>query len=52
MEVGGQLHTPAALPPEKELQASNGYEAGSAPKTVRTLWSRDKSLVSAGIETL
>jgi hypothetical protein len=28
MEVSGQLHDPAALPPEKEPLVPTGYEAG------------------------
>jgi len=28
MEVNGQLHAPAALPPGKELLVAFGYEAG------------------------
>jgi hypothetical protein len=31
MEVNGQFHGPAALPPEKEHPAPIGYEAGWAP---------------------
>jgi hypothetical protein len=30
MEVSGQPHTPAALPPGKELLVPTGYEAGWA----------------------
>jgi hypothetical protein len=47
MEVSGQLHTPAALPPEEELPAPIGYEAGWAPEPVWTLWSGEKSLTLA-----
>jgi hypothetical protein len=43
MEVSGELHAPAALPPEKEPPVSIGQEAGWAPKPVWTLWTREKS---------
>jgi len=36
MEVSGQLHAPAALPPEKEPLVLIGYEAGWI--LVRILW--------------
>jgi hypothetical protein len=36
MEVSGQLHAPATLPPE-----SNGQEAGWAPESVWKLWRRE-----------
>jgi hypothetical protein len=42
MEVIGQPHSPAALSPEKEPLISIGYDAGSAPEPVWTLWSREK----------
>jgi hypothetical protein len=32
MEVSGQLHAPAALPPGKEPLVSIGYEAGWTPR--------------------
>jgi hypothetical protein len=34
MEVSGQLHAPAALPPGKELLVPIGKEAGWAPRAV------------------
>jgi hypothetical protein len=34
MEVSGQLHAPAALPPGKEPLVPIGYEAGWAPEPV------------------
>jgi hypothetical protein len=40
LNEGGQLHTPAALPP-----AHIGQEAGWGPKPVWKLRSREKSLV-------
>jgi hypothetical protein len=36
MEVSGQLHTLAALPPGKEPSVPLGYEAGWAPEPVWT----------------
>jgi hypothetical protein len=38
MEVSGQLHDPAALPPGPIV-----YEAGWAQDSVWTLWKREKS---------
>jgi hypothetical protein len=32
MEVSGQLHAPAALPPGKEAMVPTGQEAGWAPE--------------------
>jgi len=37
MEVSGQLHAPAALPPGKEPLVPIGYEAGWAPEP---FWTR------------
>jgi hypothetical protein len=37
MEVSGQLHEPAALPPEKEPLVPIEYEAGWAPEP---FWTR------------
>jgi hypothetical protein len=37
MEGNGQLHAPAALPPGREPQLPNGYEAGWAPEPDWTL---------------
>jgi hypothetical protein len=47
MEVGGQLHAPAALPPGKDPR----YEAGWAPQPVWTRCLREKFPASAGIRT-
>jgi hypothetical protein len=38
MEVSGQLHAPAALPPGKETPVSTGYEAEWAPEPFWTRW--------------
>jgi hypothetical protein len=38
MEVSGQLHELAALPPGKEPQEPIGLEAGWAPDSVWTPW--------------
>jgi hypothetical protein len=38
MEVSGQLHAPAALPPGKKPLVPIGYEAGWAPEPFRTWW--------------
>jgi hypothetical protein len=37
MEVSGQLHAPAALPPEKEPLEHIWQEAGWAPETLKTV---------------
>jgi hypothetical protein len=50
MDVSGQLHVPAALPPRKEPPVIMGWETGWALKPVWTLWRR-KNLASAGIQT-
>jgi hypothetical protein len=42
MEVSGQLHAPAALPPGKEPLVPIGWEAGWAPESVRTRYRREK----------
>jgi hypothetical protein len=38
MEVSGQLHVPAALPPRKEPFIPVEQEAGWAPEQVWTRW--------------
>jgi hypothetical protein len=38
LEMSGQFHVPAALPP-----VPNGYEAGWAPEAVWTTWRRENS---------
>jgi hypothetical protein len=43
MEVSGQFHARAALPP-----VPIGQDAGWAPEPVWTLWRREKSLAPAG----
>jgi hypothetical protein len=43
MDVSGQLHAPAALPPGKVHPPPIGQEAGWAPEPVWTLWRREKS---------
>jgi hypothetical protein len=44
MEVNGQLHAPAALPPVKRAPIPVLQEAGLAPEPVWMLWRREKSL--------
>jgi hypothetical protein len=48
MEVSGQFHAPASLPPGKEPSVPTVSESGWAPETVWTLWNREKSLSPAG----
>jgi hypothetical protein len=43
MEVSGQLHALATMTPGKEPPVPIGYEAGSAPEPVWTLWGKEKS---------
>jgi hypothetical protein len=42
MEVSGQFHDPAALPPRKEPLVPIGYEARWAPELFWTGWLREK----------
>jgi hypothetical protein len=42
MEVSGQLHALAALPPGKEPLVPIGYGAWRAPEPVWTRWLREK----------
>jgi len=42
MEVSGQLHAPAALPPGKEPSVPIGYEAGWTPEPFWTRWWKEK----------
>jgi hypothetical protein len=42
-EVSGQLHAPAALPPEKEPPVPIRYEVGWVPEPVWTMWRRKNS---------
>jgi hypothetical protein len=44
LEVSGQLHAPAALPPGKQPPVSIGYEAEWAPEPVWTTWRKEISL--------
>jgi len=50
MEVIGQLHASAGLPPEKEPPVPVEQEAGSAPQPVWTFRIRKTSLPRPGIE--
>jgi hypothetical protein len=43
MEVNAQLHTPAALPTEKEPLVPIEKEAVRAPEPVSTWWWREKN---------
>jgi hypothetical protein len=47
MEVSGQLHAPAALPPGKQLAVPIGQEAGLGPEPVGKLLGREQSGVGA-----
>jgi hypothetical protein len=47
MEVSGQLHVQAALPPEKKPPVPTREEARWASEPVWTLWRREKSLAAA-----
>jgi hypothetical protein len=42
MQLSGQLHVSAGLPPQKEPRVPIGYEAGWAPESVWTLWRETK----------
>jgi len=50
MEVSGQFHTPAALPPRERAPVPNGQEAGWAPELVRVRW-RDRNKWQALLNT-
>jgi hypothetical protein len=52
MEVSGQLHAPAALPPGKNSLVPIGQEAGWAPEPFWTRWWREKFPAPAGNRTL
>jgi hypothetical protein len=52
MEVSSQFYTLVGLPSGKESTVRSGWGAGWAPKPIRTLWSRQKSLVPAGNRTI
>jgi hypothetical protein len=43
MEVSGQLHVPAALPPGKEPLVPTGQEVGWTPEPVWMIWRRGNS---------
>jgi hypothetical protein len=49
MEVSGQLHALATLPPEKELLTLVELEAGWAPELGWTLWIRDMANAAADV---
>jgi hypothetical protein len=51
MEVSGQLHAPAALPPGKEPLVPIRYEAGWAPEPFWTRWFKEKFSAPAGNRT-
>jgi hypothetical protein len=51
MNVGGQLHVPAALSPLKYCVMAIGEEAGWVLEQVRALWRRQKSRNPAGDRT-
>jgi hypothetical protein len=51
MEVGGQLHDPAALLPLKEPMVLIGLEAGWVPEPVWMRWRRKMLPAPAGIMT-
>jgi hypothetical protein len=51
MEVSGQLHDLAALPPVKMRSMPIRQEAGWAAEVVWTLWRREISLSSTGTRT-
>jgi hypothetical protein len=51
MEVSGQLHAPAALPPGKKPLVPIGQEAGWAPEPFWTRWFREKFQAPAGNRT-
>jgi hypothetical protein len=48
MEVSGQLHTPIALPAEKEAPVPTGQEVKLGPKAGLDVVERETSLTSAG----
>jgi hypothetical protein len=50
LEVGGQFHAPAALPPEEESSVPIGYEAGWAPGAGLDDVNRRKILPLPGLE--
>lgn len=49
--VSGQLHVPAALPPEKESVVPAKQKAGWAPQPVLTSWVRYKYVATGGNRT-
>ena len=51
MEVGGQFHAPAALPPRNEAPVSCENEAGWAKGPVRMVWRRKMSIVPTEVRT-
>jgi hypothetical protein len=51
MQVSGQLHASASLPPRKETLVPIGYEAGWVPEPVWTRWWREVFLAPTGTRT-
>jgi hypothetical protein len=51
MEMNGQLHVPAALPPGKQSLVPNVYEIWWASEPVWMLWRREKVIAPAGNRT-
>jgi hypothetical protein len=51
MGVSGQLHTPAALNPWKEVSVSVELEIGWPAEQVWTLWSTERFLTPVGNRT-
>jgi hypothetical protein len=43
LEVSGQLHAPAALPPGKEPRVPIGEDVGWTSEPVWTIWRRENS---------
>jgi len=50
MEVSGELHNPATLPPQKEAPPPTGKEAGWAPELVWMRWHKEKLPTFARIQ--
>jgi hypothetical protein len=51
MEVGGQLHAPASLPPAENSPVSFEQEAGWASGSVWTQWNWEKAIPSSWTQT-
>ena len=50
MEVSGQFHPSAALPPRRETSLGLKQQAGSALETVWMLWNRESFLPLSKVE--